>query len=134
MFEKELLLLGQRKRIMVFHLGESMPIRKQILLLEEQKILSKELLNKFPKNKIAIDINLVPPYGIEGLTPKIDNNEVIPGIFGVGALALGRLKSIIESTLLKEAAKSKGMKVFDYNIAFETAKEILFGEELIIQR
>jgi methylene-tetrahydromethanopterin dehydrogenase len=96
------------------------------------QILSEDLMNKLPKNKIVIDINLVPPYGIEGVKPKHDNDEIYPGIFAVGALGLGRLKSMTESSILKEATKTKGKKIFDYNIAFEVAKEILFGKEIII--
>ncbi|MFX0003537.1 MAG: methylene-tetrahydromethanopterin dehydrogenase N-terminal domain-containing protein [Candidatus Hodarchaeota archaeon] len=93
------------------------------------QILSKELMIKL-KNKIVIDINLVPPYGIEGLKPKDDNKEIYESIFGVGALALGRLKSNIETNMLREASKTKGIKVFDYNYAFEEAMRILFGNEI----
>ncbi|MFW9972377.1 MAG: NAD(P)-dependent methylenetetrahydromethanopterin dehydrogenase [Candidatus Odinarchaeota archaeon] len=93
------------------------------------QILSKELMIKL-KNKIVIDINLVPPYGIDGLKPKDDNKEIYPTIIGVGALALGRLKSNIEANMLKEASKTKGIKVFDYNYAFEEAMRILFGNEI----
>ena len=95
------------------------------------QILSKELMVKL-KNKIVIDINLVPPYGIEGLKPKDDNKEIYPDIFGIGALSLGRLKSNIEANMLKEASNTKGKKIFDYNYAFEQAKKILFGNEIKI--
>ncbi|MFX1391745.1 MAG: methylene-tetrahydromethanopterin dehydrogenase N-terminal domain-containing protein [Promethearchaeota archaeon] len=95
------------------------------------QILSKKLLAKL-KNKIVIDINLVPPYGIEGLKPKDNNKEIYPTIFGIGALALGRLKSNIEANILKEASETKGNRVFDYNSAFEQAKKILFGNEIKI--
>jgi len=95
------------------------------------KILSKELLFKL-QNKLIIDINLVPPYGVEGLKPKDDYKEIYPSIFGIGALALGRLKSKIEADILKEASNTKGKKVFDYNYAFEQAKKILFGNSIKI--
>ncbi|MCK4280491.1 MAG: hypothetical protein KAX10_00120 [Candidatus Lokiarchaeota archaeon] len=98
------------------------------------QILSEELMSKLPKNKIVIDINLVPPYGIEGIKPKHDNKEIYPGIFGIGALGIGHLKSNTESSILKEATKTKGKKIFDYNIAFEIAKELLFGKEITISR
>ncbi len=67
----------------------------------------------------------MPPYGIEGLRPKNNNEEIYPGIFGIGALALGRLKSNSEASILKEAANKKGLKIFDYNYAFEVAKKLL---------
>ena len=89
------------------------------------EILSEETMKKLSGTKIVIDINLVPPYGIEGIKPKHYNEEIYPGIFGIGALALGRLKSNSEGVILKEAANTKGMKIFDYNYAFEIAKKIL---------
>jgi len=81
---------------------------------------------------VFIDINLVPPYGIEGLKPKDNNKEIYQSIFGIGALALGRLKSNIKANILKQASNTKGNKVFDYNYAFEQAKKILFGKEIKI--
>ncbi|MFX1569156.1 MAG: methylene-tetrahydromethanopterin dehydrogenase N-terminal domain-containing protein [Promethearchaeota archaeon] len=95
------------------------------------QVLPKELMIKL-KNKLIIDINLVPPYGVEGLKPKHNNQEIYPNIFGIGALTVGRLKSDIEAAILKEAASAKGKKIFDYNNAFEKAKMILFGKEIKI--
>ncbi|MHA1334662.1 MAG: methylene-tetrahydromethanopterin dehydrogenase N-terminal domain-containing protein [Promethearchaeota archaeon] len=89
------------------------------------EILPMDAMKKIPGKKIVVDINLVPPYGIEGIKPKYKNEEIYPGIFGIGALALGRLKSEIESSILKEAAKTKGKKIFDFNYAFEVAMELL---------
>lgn len=95
------------------------------------QVLSKEVLYKL-KNKLIIDINLVPPYGVEGLKPKDNNIQIYSTIFGVGALAVGRLKSDVEASILKEAASTKGKKILDYNIAFQKAKKILFGKEIKI--
>jgi len=89
------------------------------------EILSENLIKKLKGKKIIVDINLVPPYGIEGLKPKHKNEEIYPGIFGIGALALGRLKSNSESQILKEASNTKGSKIFDYNYAFEVSKRLL---------
>jgi methylene-tetrahydromethanopterin dehydrogenase len=89
------------------------------------EVLSEEVLKKLKGKKLIVDINLVPPYGIEGLKPKHKNEEIYPGIFGIGALALGALKANSESEILKEAANTKGSKIFDYNYAFETAKRLL---------
>ena len=96
------------------------------------QILSKELMVEL-KNKIIIDINLVPPYGIKGLKPKDNNKEIYPGVFGIGALALGRLKSNIEATILKEAANTNGYKIFDYNYAFMIAKKLLSGNKIAVK-
>ena len=92
------------------------------------EILSEESMRKLSGKKIVVDINLVPPYGIEGLKPKHKNDEIYPGIFGIGALALGRLKSNSEAEILKEAANTNGSKVFNYNYAFEVAKKLLAKE------
>ena len=92
------------------------------------EILSEDLMQRLQGKKIVVDINLVPPYGIEGIKPKHKNEEIYPGIFGIGAMALGRLKSNSEGKILKEAASSKGLKIFDYNYAFEVAKKLLSKE------
>ncbi len=96
------------------------------------QMVSKELLEKLPNNKIVVDINLVPPYGIEGLKPKFEGDEIIPGIYGIGALGVGRLKYKTESNIFKEASESKGKKIFNYNNAFKLACRILFDEEIQI--
>ena len=90
------------------------------------EVLPSDLMERLEGKKIVVDINLVPPYGIEGIRPKHDNKEIYPGIFGIGALALGRLKANSEGEILKEATKTKGTKVFDYNYAFEVAKKLLY--------
>ena len=89
------------------------------------EVLPSDLMERLEGKKIVVDINLVPPYGIEGIRPKHDNKEIYPGIFGIGALALGRLKANSEGEILKEATKTKGTKVFDYKYAFEVAKNLL---------
>ncbi len=96
------------------------------------QMISKKLMNQLPPNKIVVDINLVPPYGIEGMKPDYYNTEFYPGIYAIGALNIGRLKYKIERKIFKEALKTKGKKVFDYNIAFEIANNIVFGEEIKI--
>jgi methylene-tetrahydromethanopterin dehydrogenase len=96
------------------------------------QMLSKKIMNKLSTNKIVVDINLVPPYGIEGISPDDNDTEIYPGIFAIGALDLGRLKYKVESTIFKEATMTKGKKIFDYNIAFETASKIILGEEIKI--
>src|SRR6185503_554378 len=56
--------------------------------------------------KILADVNAVPPSGIEGLEAKDDDRELAPGLFGLGALAVGGLKSKIEASLLRDLATS----------------------------
>jgi methylene-tetrahydromethanopterin dehydrogenase len=89
------------------------------------EILTEDCMKKLKGKKLIIDINLVPPYGIEGIKPKHKNEEIYPGIFAIGALALGKLKADSEAQILKKAAKTKGLKIYDYNYAFEVAKDLL---------
>ncbi|MFX1315724.1 MAG: methylene-tetrahydromethanopterin dehydrogenase N-terminal domain-containing protein [Promethearchaeota archaeon] len=89
------------------------------------EILSEDLMKKLNGRKIVIDINLVPPYGVGGLKPKHYIDEIFPGIFGIGALALGKLKASSEGQILKEAANTKGLKIYDFNYAFEVAMNLL---------
>ncbi len=97
------------------------------------QVLSRDVMNKL-KNKIIFDINLVPPYGVDGLKPKDSNREIFPSIFGTGALTVGRLKSKVEEAILKEASITNGKKVFDYLFAFEKAKQLIFGNEIEISQ
>lgn len=97
------------------------------------QILSQGLMTNLPPNKLVIDINAVPPLGVEGLKPKNDNKEIYTGIFGTGALALGSLKYQIESNILKQAAQTKGKKVFDYNLAFEIGQALLVGKKVALE-
>jgi methylene-tetrahydromethanopterin dehydrogenase len=97
------------------------------------QLLPLNTLKEYGKNcKIVADINAVPPLGVEGLKPTWDGKEVIPNVFGVGALVIGTLKNAVETKLIKMAAESpKG--VFDYKIAYQLAKEAVLkklkGEE-----
>jgi methylene-tetrahydromethanopterin dehydrogenase len=77
--------------------------------------------------KILADVNAVPPSGVEGLEAKDDDRELAPGIFGLGALALGALKSKIEASLLRDLATSEKPLLVDAAAAGARAAEILAG-------
>ena len=87
------------------------------------QLVSLETLEECGKNcKIMVDINAIPPFGVEGLKSEADGEEVLPNILGIGALAIGKLKNKIEVELIKRAAEEpKG--IFDYKIAYEIAKK-----------
>ncbi|MEM3617437.1 MAG: methylene-tetrahydromethanopterin dehydrogenase N-terminal domain-containing protein [Candidatus Bathyarchaeia archaeon] len=87
------------------------------------QLLPLNTLKEYGKNcKIVADINAIPPLGVEGLKPTWDMKEIIPNVFGIGALAIGVLKSAIEAKMIKMAAEEpKG--IFDYKIAYQIAKE-----------
>ncbi len=89
------------------------------------QLLPLNILKTYGKKvKVVADCNAVPPYGIEGLDPKWDGKEVIPGVYGVGALAIGVLKNKIEAELIKKALQEpKG--IFDFRAAYEIGKKML---------
>lgn len=86
------------------------------------QLLSKADLNQSPKCKIVADINAIKPLGVEGLAPNDDSVEVKAGVFGIGALAIGKLKIKTETEMIKRAtAEAQGL--FDYSIAYTIAKD-----------
>ncbi len=72
--------------------------------------------------KIVADINAIKPLGVEGLGSNDDNKEIKPGVYGIGALAIGKLKIKTETEMIKRAtAEAQGL--FDYSIAYTIAKD-----------
>jgi alanine dehydrogenase len=57
------------------------------------QLMSAEDLNKSATCKIVADINAIKPVGVEGLGSNDDGKELKPGVYGIGALAIGKLKS-----------------------------------------
>lgn len=88
------------------------------------QIINKEMLNEVKHMKVLVDINAVPPLGIEGIDPKDDMREMLPGIFTIGALAVGELKHKLEKEILREA-KTSGKDVYNYNVALPLARKLL---------
>jgi methylene-tetrahydromethanopterin dehydrogenase len=85
----------------------------------------RELEGKEPM--IMADLNAVPPTGIAGLRPDHDLEEFRPGIFGMGALAVGKLKNGVEKEILRRA-RLEGRGIYDLDYAFKTARELLGAE------
>ena len=74
--------------------------------------------------KIMADINAIPPLGIEGIKLEDDMREIRPGIFGIGALTIGRLKHKVEKEMLKEVRRN-GKGTYNYNFALQLARKLL---------
>ena len=70
------------------------------------------------------DINAIPPLGIEGIKLEDDMREIMPGIFGIGALTIGRLKHKVEQEMLREVQRN-GKGTYNYNFALELARKLL---------
>lgn len=78
-------------------------------------------LEKAPKCKIVGDINAIKPLGVEGLGPN-DDKEMKLGVWGIGALAIGKLKIKTEVEMIKRATMEP-QGLFDYSIAYTIAKD-----------
>jgi len=85
-------------------------------------------LEEFGKQcRVVADINAVPPLGVEGLKSTDENVEIMPGVWGIGALSIGTFKNKIEAQLFKRAVESpKG--IFDYTVAYEIAKQMVLAK------
>ncbi|MEM1606664.1 MAG: NAD(P)-dependent methylenetetrahydromethanopterin dehydrogenase [Candidatus Bathyarchaeia archaeon] len=94
------------------------------------QVIDKEALNAMKLSKVIVDINAVPPFGVEGIKLDDDMREILPGIFAIGALTVGRLKYKVEQEILLEARRSEKASIFDYNYAFQLARRIIKGETL----
>ena len=88
------------------------------------RLVDKEMLNEVKHIKVLLDINAVPPFGVEGIELKDDMKEMMPGIFTIGALTVGNLKHKVEKEILKEA-RSNGKDVYNYNDALPMARKLL---------
>ena len=93
------------------------------------RLIDKEMLNEVKHIKIVLDINAVPPFGVEGIELKDDMREMIPGIFTIGALTVGNLKHKLEKEILKQA-RNNGKEVYNYNTAFPMARRLLKKKQL----
>ena len=90
---------------------------------------NKEMLNDIKHIKVLLDINAVPPFGVEGIELKDDMREMLPGIFVIGALTVGDLKHKTEKEILREA-RNNGKDVYNFNIALPMARKLLEKELL----
>jgi methylene-tetrahydromethanopterin dehydrogenase len=89
------------------------------------QVLSKDQIAGAKKLLIAADVNAVPPPGIEGLEAKANGDEISPnGTLGIGALAIGNVKSKTESGLFKTMVEATKAVRFDFRDAFKLAREI----------
>jgi methylene-tetrahydromethanopterin dehydrogenase len=88
------------------------------------RVIEKALLEKLKLMKVMADINAIPPLGIEGIKLEDDMREIKPGIFGIGALTIGRLKHKVEMEMLKKVRRN-GKGTYNYNFALELARKLL---------
>jgi methylene-tetrahydromethanopterin dehydrogenase len=88
------------------------------------QIITKEMLQKVKFLKVIADINAIPPLGVEGIKPHDNMREIEQGIYGIGALAIGKLKHETEIEMLREVRRT-GKGTYNYIFAMELARKLL---------
>ncbi len=94
------------------------------------QVVDKEMLKQLRRVKVLADINAVKPLGVEGMKLDDEMREVSSGIYGVGALTIGRLKYKLEQDMLREARRT-GDGVYNHSYALQQARRILHGEGIV---
>jgi len=94
------------------------------------RVIEKELLKELKLVKVMADVNAVPPLAIELIKLEDDMREITSGIFGIGALTIGRLKYKLEKQILREVRKNGKTEIYNYNFALQLARKLL-AEELV---
>ncbi|MBP0615122.1 NAD(P)-dependent methylenetetrahydromethanopterin dehydrogenase [Jiella mangrovi] len=90
------------------------------------QVLSLEQLQTAEKLLVAADANAVPPLGLDGIE-VMANGEPIEGTnaLGIGALAVGPMKSNTEQGLLKRMIEAKEPQSLDFRDAFQLARSLV---------
>lgn len=75
--------------------------------------------------KIVADVNAVPPAGAEGVEVTAEGIKIEgTHAFGIGALAIGRVKYETQHNLLKQMLSSEKPVYLDFMAAFTAARQI----------
>ena len=88
------------------------------------QVLSADLMARCGGLAVAVDVNAVPPSGIEGLAVTDDGAELSSGALGLGALAIGGVKYKVQRGLLERMMNADRAVVLDFPDAFELAREV----------
>ncbi len=88
-------------------------------------LLSRTTIESLKGPKVLADVNAVPPHGLEGVRPQDNGAEIAPGLFALGAMAVGDLKFKVESTLLKDLLSAESPPVIDLQAARRRALDLL---------
>ena len=87
--------------------------------------MSKAQLEAATDLLVVADVNAVPPLGVEGLAVSADGVPVTAhGALGIGALAIGPLKSNTESGLLRQMIAATKPVSLDFRDAFALARAL----------
>jgi hypothetical protein len=82
-------------------------------------------LRRFPELKVAIDVNAVPPTGLEGVEPG-DKGEERHGVFHYGAMGVGGIKMKVHRAAVSHLF-DRNDQVFDAVEIFDLAVRLAGG-------
>lgn len=90
------------------------------------RVLSAELLAGAPQLLLAADVNAVPPLGIEGVG-LFDFGAPVgeTAVLGLGALAIGQVKSRTEAGLFRRMLAAEAPLALDFRDAFALARSLV---------
>lgn len=88
------------------------------------QLIEEETVERLEGKKLLVDINAVPPLGIEAVETDADMDEIQPGIWGIGAQTVGQFKNKVQKELLTEL-KTADKGTIDYMNAYEKGKELI---------
>ncbi|TCT04712.1 NAD(P)-dependent methylenetetrahydromethanopterin dehydrogenase [Aquabacter spiritensis] len=88
------------------------------------EILSQAQLSAAGRLKVAADVNAVPPAGIAGLDPHARAAPLPHGV-GIGALAIGALKSRLQHALLTRMRVGETATFLGIEAVFACARELV---------
>jgi len=89
------------------------------------QVLTGEQLAKARHLRVAADVNVVPPAGLEGVDVQDAAKPLegaVSGAVGIGALAVGQLKSRVEHNLLGRMRDSEEAVYLHYDQALQEAR------------
>jgi methylene-tetrahydromethanopterin dehydrogenase len=90
------------------------------------QILGAALLRAAPDLLVVADVNAVPPLGVEGLDVMAEGAKLSEGTqtLGIGALAIGPVKSAVESGLFRRMIEAEKPVALDFRDAFALARDL----------
>ena len=90
------------------------------------QVLNASQMKSAKRLLVAADVNAVPPAGLEGIDVMADG-EPIDGTnaLGIGALAIGRVKSKTEYGLFRRMIEADKPQVLDFRDAFKLARTLV---------
>lgn len=86
------------------------------------RLVARDQLKSHDRLRLLIDLNAVPPSGLEGVEPP-DAGREVDGYFQYGAMGIGRLKMKIHKAALQQLFEAND-QVLDAEEIFEIAKRL----------